>query len=40
MVLLYDIIQVFDLADRDGSAILLVIMLDGGFIGRAPVDGD
>ena len=34
------IIKVFDLADRDGSAILLIVTLDRGFIGVTAVNGD
>ncbi len=40
MVLLHDIIQVFHLPNRDGGAVLLVVVLDGRFIGRTPVDRD
>jgi hypothetical protein len=40
MVLLYDIIQVFDLADGDGRAVLLVIAFDRGFIGVTAVNRD
>ena len=40
MVLLYDIVKVFDLADRNGSAILLVVTLDSGGIGVTAVNRD
>jgi hypothetical protein len=40
MVLFDDIIQVSDLTDSDGRAVLLVVALDGGFIGRTSVDRD
>jgi hypothetical protein len=39
IVLCYDIVTVFDLADGDGRAVLLVVALDGGFIGLAAIDG-
>ena len=40
MILFHDIVEIFDLADGDGGAVLLVVALDGRFIGRTPVDGD
>ena len=40
MVLFDDIIQILDLADGDGRAVLLVIAFDRGFIGVTAVDGD
>src|SRR5262245_4960332 len=40
MVLLYDIIKVFDLTDSDSGAMLLVVALDGGFIGVTAVNGN
>ena len=40
MVLLYYIIKVFDLADGDGGAMLLIVALDGGFIGVTAVDSN
>ena len=40
MVLLHDIIQLFDLADFNRGAVLGIIALDGRFIGGTPVDGD
>ena len=40
MVLFHDIIEILDLADGDRGAVLLVVALDGRFIGRTPVDGD
>src|SRR5262245_14021186 len=40
MVLLYDIVKVFDLADRDGSPVLFIVTLDGGFIGVTAVNRD
>ena len=40
MVLFHDIVEIFHLADGDGGAVLLVVALDGRFIGRTPVNGD
>ena len=40
MVLLHNVVEIFDLADVDGGAVLGIVALDGGFIGRTPVDGD
>src|SRR5215831_3270536 len=40
MVLLHDIIQVFDLPDGDGRAVLLIIAFDGGCIGLTAVNRD
>jgi hypothetical protein len=40
MVLFHNIIKVFYLADRDGRAILLIVTLDGGFIGLTAVNRD
>jgi hypothetical protein len=40
MVLCDNIMKVFDLADRDGSAMLMVVTLDGGFIGVTAVNRD
>ena len=34
------IVEILDLADGDRGAVLLVVALDGRFIGRTPVDGD
>ena len=34
MVLFYNIIEILDLADFDRGAVLLVVALDGRFIGR------
>jgi hypothetical protein len=40
MVLFDDIVKVFDLADDDGRAVLLVVALDGRFIGVTAVNRD
>jgi hypothetical protein len=40
MILLYDIIQVFDLPDGDGRAVRLIIAFDRGFIGVTAVNRD
>ena len=40
MVLFHHIIEIFHLADDNRRAVLGVIALDGGFIGRTPVNGD
>ncbi len=40
MILLHDIVEILDLADGDRGAVLLIVALDGRFIGRTPVDGD
>src|SRR5262245_53292189 len=40
MILLHNIIEILDLADSDRGAVLLVVALDGRFIGRAAVNGD
>src|SRR5437899_2486895 len=40
MVLLHDVVEIFDFTDGDGGAVLRIIALDGRFIGRTPVDGD
>ena len=36
MVLFHDVVEVFDLADRNRGPMLLVVALDGGFIGVMP----
>jgi hypothetical protein len=38
MVLFHDVIEIFDLADGDGRAVLLVVALDGRFIGVTAVN--
>ena len=40
MILLHNIVEILDLADSDRGAVLLVVALDGRFIGRASIDGD
>jgi hypothetical protein len=40
MVLLHHVVQIFDLTDRDGSAMLLIIGPDGRSIGLTPIDGN
>src|SRR5215216_4375485 len=40
MILLHAIVEILDLADGDRGAVLLVVALDGRFIGRAAVNGD
>src|SRR4029077_6337742 len=40
MVLFHNMIEICDLADFDRGAMLLVVALDSGFMGRAPVDRD
>ena len=40
MILFHNIVEILDLADGDRGAVLLVVALDGRFIGRTPVDGD
>ena len=40
MVLLNNVVEIFNLADGNRGAVLLIVALDGRFIGRTPVDGD
>src|SRR5437764_9315231 len=40
MILFHNVVEILDLTDGDGGAVLLIIALDGRFIGRTPVDGD
>jgi hypothetical protein len=40
MILFHDIVEILDLADGDGGTVLLVVALDGRFIGRTSIDGD
>ena len=40
MILLHNVVEILDLADFDGGAMLGIVALDGGCIGRTPVDGD
>ena len=40
MILFDDVVEVFDLAARDRGAMLLVVALDGGFIGVTAVNRD
>ena len=40
MILLHNIVAIRNLADADRGAVLLVIALDGRFIGRAAINGD
>jgi hypothetical protein len=36
----HNVVEILDLADFDRGAVLLVVALDGRFVGRTPVDGD
>ena len=40
MILLHDIVEVFDLPDRDRSPVRMIVALDGRFIGVTAVDGN
>ena len=40
MVLFDDVIEILDLTNLDGGAVLVIVALDRGFIGRTPIDGD
>src|SRR5215470_13623239 len=40
MVLLHNVVEIFDFTDGDRRAVLRIIALDGRFIGRTPVNGD
>ena len=40
MILFHNVVEILDLADGDCGAVLLIIALDGRFIGRTPIDGD
>ena len=40
MVLLHNIVEIFDFTDGDSRPVLRIIALDGRFIGRTPVNGD
>lgn len=40
MILFDDVVEIFDLADFYHRTMFLVVTLDGGFIGVAPVNGD
>ena len=40
MVLFHDVVEVFDLADRNRGPMLLVVALNGGFIGVTAVNRD
>jgi len=40
VVLLHDIVSIFDLADRDRCPKLLVVALDGALIGVTAINGD
>jgi hypothetical protein len=40
MVLLYDIIEIFDLSDDDRGAVFLIVVTDSRRVGLAPVNGD
>ena len=35
-----NVVEILDLTDGDRGAVLLVVALDGRFIGRAPIKGD
>jgi hypothetical protein len=40
MVLLHNVVEIFNCTDGDGGAVLRIIAPDGRFIGRTPVNGD
>ena len=40
MVLLHNIVEIFDFTDGDRRAVLRIIALDGRFIRRTPVNSD
>jgi hypothetical protein len=40
VVLFHDVVEVFDLADRDRGPMRLVVAFDGGFIGVTAVNRD
>src|SRR5262245_4450045 len=40
MILLHNVVEILDLTDGDRGAVLLVVALDGRFIGRAAINGD
>ena len=40
MILFHNVVEILDLADFDRGVVCLIVALDGGFIGRTPVDGD
>src|SRR5262249_13303956 len=40
MILLHNVVEILNLADGDRGAVLGIVALDSGFIGRTPVDGD
>jgi hypothetical protein len=40
MILLHNIVEILNLADGDRDTVLLVVALDGRFIGRAAINGD
>jgi hypothetical protein len=40
MILLHNVVEIFDFTDGDSRAVLRIIALDGRFIGRTPVNGD
>ena len=40
MILFDNVVEILDSTDGDGGAVLLIIALDGCFIGRTSIDGD
>src|SRR6266704_5249653 len=40
MILFHNVVEILDLADFDRGVVCLIVALDGGCIGRTPVDGD
>src|SRR2546428_98698 len=40
MILLHNIVEILHLADGDRGTVLLVVALDGRFMGRATINGD
>ena len=40
MILFHDVIEIFDLANRDRGAVLFIVAFDGSFIGLAAIDGN
>jgi len=40
MVLFHNVVEILELADFNRRAVLRIVALDGGFIGRTPVDRD
>src|SRR3989442_12616289 len=40
MILFHNVVEIFHLSDADGSAVLLVVTFDRGFIGLTGLDGN